>query len=523
MVDNPGRKRKRSEHSTHQLPSIPGVPADVTPFFVEALRQATKYFERATTPYSLLESSTAPEYSAPAVRKDVRKDDSVVDNLMSRVEASSTKKNEDAIQLEQSHTRMQEAAQAWLSAVKRYLRNNRRAQEGESSSERQSVPFSCFLYIWALQQDHGRIVVRRAALFLSGLLLQKSSECRFHLEEGTHLSTWLSSVVAQKTIWKNPEQAAIQLPLWQREAHMLLSYLIEQGYGELYPKIGVAQKLLRQQCPSLEASASSSSTNMVDWRRFRDLALKFGNKEIQLVEKLVYRAHGCLDVLVPRLGEDAKEGNPKESVDDEDGEEDDDIHWEDGDGVDGNGDFEESHAAAVARTLAVMESSGGLRGGELEIDFGSQKDEGPAEQAPGNPQCIGRLQTCVQLLNQRHRPRLTAWVEGLTNADNLMLECSSLVLLPSDTMRKRNELLERLLELKRVISSVLSAASRLEVTTKDKDDGHTRVSEPRQAVASNLAGARRRLPLICSFRRQQAPKVARRNRSKIRIIKYRST
>jgi hypothetical protein len=500
------------------MPDIPGIPTQVVPVFVHALKVSNKFFQHATVakkPFSANEHNTDEERIDPVSAT------SIVEGLMNRVEAS-TASSEDRKEQEERLHRMQDAVEAWLETVKRFVRNDKRkSEDNEPGSKRQSVPFSCFLYLWNMQQEHARVSARRAALHLSELLLQKSRDCRFHMEQDTTLAKWVTNVVAEGTIWKNSE-AAIQLPLLQQESQMLLNYLIEEGYGSLYPKIGVAQQRLRQLCPNVD-TPSSGTSNMIDWRRLRDVALQFGEKETRYIERLVAVAHTCLDSLVPRLSD--RKAQPKEADaagDDKDDE--DDIDWEDG-GDFGDGHSNtldgESHFAAVERTLAAMESTGAVRGGEIDIDFAKITDETTVVQTQDN-KSTERLKKCVQLLSHRHMPRLSAWVEGLTNADNLVLESSSLVLVPSATAQLRVELLERLLVLKRMVASVLSAAQRLEVVpTKEGATVQTDASMPRMGV--NLAGEGRHLSLDSSFsrRRNTNPKI--KSRSKRIQIKYRTS
>jgi hypothetical protein len=517
---NFGQKRKRTVGSAADKPDIPGIPTQVVPVFVHALKVSNKFFQHATVaekPLSPNEENTDDERIDPVIAT------SIVEGLMNRVEASTASSEGRKEQEEQLH-RMQDAVEAWLESVKRFVRNDRRKSEDDQpESKRQSVPFSCFLYLWDMQQEHGRVAARRAALHLSALLLQKSSECRFHLEQDTNLAKWVTNIVAEGTTWKNHEQAGKQLPLLQQESQMLLNYLIEEGYGSLYPKIGVAQQRLRQLCPNMD-NPSSGTSNMIDWRRLRDVCIAAGEKEIQSIERLVARAHTCLDSLVPRLGENkAQEKEVDASGDDK--EDEDDIDWEDG------GDFDNgysntldgvSHFAAVERTLAAMESTGAVRGGELDIDFAKPSDEATVVQTQDN-KSSERLKKCVQLLSHRHMPRLSAWVEGLTNADNLVLDSSSLVLLPSSTSQLRVELLKRLLSLKRVVASVLSAAQRLEVVPTKETTVQTDTSVQRKAVGVNLAGERRHLSLVSSFsrRRNTNPKIQ--SRSKRIQIKCRTS
>ena len=100
------------------------------------------------------------------------------------------------------------------------------------------------------------------------------------------------------------------LPLLQAEADYWLKSLVQRGYSQLYPKIGVASQRLRQQFAHLDVSTSSDSfdattrqnLSMADWRRLRDIALEHGDKEIYHLERWIARGYECLDILVPRMG-----------------------------------------------------------------------------------------------------------------------------------------------------------------------------------------------------------------------------
>ena len=680
-----GRKRRRHDPNDPNAPSfpdIPGVPMDAVPLFVHAIKMCTKYFNQQTTscraPYSEgndaadNDEATIEAIATSVATAETSSSSTVINNLMDRIEATadSARTNEEYIlqqqQQRERQTKMESAIEAWLEIVKRYARNENRARElqqeqneevsreaaqgGGSNNgnhdnnngaptknkERPSVALSCFLYAWGLQLEHGKVAPRRAALHLCGLLLEKSRDCRFHLAQEDNLSTWiktLSTAPDQTSCWTNLEQAQQQIPYWQREAEMLLSFLVEQKeYDALYPKLGVALIRFRQLLPNAISTTSGSGTgdmndtyigqsngNMFEWRQSRDIALRDGEKEIKRVKKLIKRVYGCTDILVPRMGTEndssskaqrmsgemsnmSSEGDAHDTINDDDDEE--DIDWEDGDGDDGedmffNGNADpnengsadqkqpplgESHEDAVERTLATMEASGGLRGGEIEIKFGQREETNsdnyeahvrqrhlhvlpPASattavtdstKLEAHSNTLRALGKFFKLLHDRHMPRLSTWVEGLTNADNLKMLSSNgssaaLVSLDGNTIRKRHEILEQLVELKKTLASVLSSAMRLlqgdatntpAVTTSSSSEvgagdrtahqGGQNDGLPLPALrqqialgsAANLTGAQRNNSLLTSFQRQQR----RRNRSNTnkprsgRIqIKYRSS
>lgn len=248
------------------LPDIPGVPLDVIPEFVQAIRTATKFYAkchgRSFYGEMIVDSNDdEPVDASSAV---------VLNSLMERM-AAATKPIEYPDDDEWSKRRqaMEHAVQRWLDSLKRIAESaGRRTQKREqqvagvatTDSAQQlvsnSVPYSCFLYIWDLQQSHERIAVRRAGLYLTGLLLQRSKDCRFHLQQEDHLGQWL-----QATFFSyQPQKAAGDLQFLQIEADFWLNHLVEKGYARLYPKIQVALQRLRQRCPHLESADKREAT-----------------------------------------------------------------------------------------------------------------------------------------------------------------------------------------------------------------------------------------------------------------------
>ena len=500
----PRRKRPRTTQpigSQTDLPEIPGVPPDLTPLLVQSLRSATKFFQHSTT----IESQSASFSSSQILQQQ----SSLVDSILNRMELS----EEDTTRRKRKE-RMEEDHQSWLEAVKR------RAGGRETNHHQQSVPLSCFRYLWNLGQDHSRIPVRRASLYLCASLLQKSSDCRLYVATDDNLLKWVTCVVDGQKLGAAEQQVSC----WQSEARACLSHLSEK-YGDLYPKFCVAFLFLEQRCTfSRDTSPSDTNNNaitMPDLRRLRDIAMKYGDREIEKVEKLIKRAHACLDVLVPRMGaspETAIASVPSTRSVIEEDEEDDDIEWEDGD--------EESneevidHAEAVERTLAEMVSAGGLQGGNLEINLVGKEDEEDSHEAT-DEKTRKILQKAVNAMESRHMKRLSSWVDALIKADGLVLNGGSLVVMPVDMARKRSQLLEQLLGVKRSLASILASASRLEINvssiaTAEEGQRH------QPSVVSNIPPPRQMAVLATAARRRVDHKVARRRSTKLQI-KYRTS
>lgn len=532
------RPRDAGRTTTIEYPKIPHVPMDVIPGFVEAIRASAKVlhhhghrlFVDHEVEYRKFLSNTATNSEDEAtLNLQPRNSASIHDRLMNRVQnaadtARTTKEQAQHKRLEKQKF----AIEAWIDSVKRFARQNSSAsqeptstqnnndQQQQNRKERPSVPYACFLYLWDMQQEiPTKLHVRRAALYLSGLLLQKSKDCRFHLQMESNLADW---IVQLTTIPPNQQQEeSMALILFQHEALRLLDQLQEQGYGSLYPKIAVAATRLRQQCPPLVTndgvefsdnhpttdSSTSQSTNtvvhrnMVDWRIIRDLALKYGTKELSRLQKRIAQCHETLEILVPRMGQEhdgmSKEedeviskDNPEPATlttaktNDDNEDDDDDIDWEDGDE-----ELEEKeqelmanrhavhHLLAVDRTLAAMQSAaGGLRGGELEIDMRKtdkeQEEEGMVGEASDSieaqrkAEAKARFAKLVKILQEKHLPRLTLWLDGLANADNLVKSNTALILLPASSIHQRQKLIRELTAAKKSMSFILSSAVRLE-------------------------------------------------------------
>jgi hypothetical protein len=192
----------------------------------------------------------------------------------------------------------------------------------------------------------------------------------------------------------------------------------------------------------------------------------------------------------------------------------------------------------------------------LEIDFDRQDDlddtaTNKEEYAVSGPAALlarARLTKCVGILFDRHMPRLTAWVEGLTCADGLVLQqkdgaASCFVTMSQDLVHRRKDVLGTLLEVKSTVASILQSAQRLgiqEATTasanESREQGSSRnntttttdqpAARHHPLVAVNLASSTRHEGLETSFQRRQrlAPySDVSRSRSNRIQIKYRKT
>ena len=579
------RKRKRSPPSnndgtTIELPRIRYVPTVAVPPFLEALRVTTKFFQKLEVPsmYTIDDWEKRNDNNGSMTRTTISNNNSnssVHDTLMDRMDvaaaaANSSSSTAEAIAAANGRKKnMIKAVESWMADVKDFARrtsqsstnkerdnlNNNNATRTSTTSEngntqeekeRPSIPYAFFLYLWGMQQEHNRVAVRRSALFLSSLLLQKSRDCRYHLEQETNLATWISNIVASKVIWKNPEKSTKELPLLHREAYALLSYLIDKGYSDMYPKIGVALKSLRHQCPHLEVSEVSDVTSIAEYRRLRDLALRYGQEELEHVEKLLRRADECLEILVPRVGTqennlDSSTANTTESqtardksnknIDDneaisgdggsdDDDDDESDIEWEDGDEESITG-HDESHISAVERTILAMEASATtvLRGGELEIDFDQNAEDVQVDTAVDQAQkatILKKLRKCIQRLSNPHFIRMNAWLNGLRNADSLVLQpgSASLVTLSSEQATLRALLIEQFTQSKQEVSRIISSASRLNVEAPKTESRQSSI--PPRPIALGMGERDVKLDRLIRQQKQKTRKTSHSKRIQIK-------
>jgi hypothetical protein len=546
--------------------NIPGVPTGVIPPFLNALKVTTKFFQiKKKEPFSIVDwdilcnnDNNNNNNTALGGRRrrgritnivnncnnshnnkdeidDVNINVNVHDTIMNRMESSSAAAS--AISSSSStndelQNKFVQAVQSWIDHVK-YLAqrehrepdhnqtleetkeetaatssNNNGLLQAEELKKKQKkpIPYSMFLYLWEMQQKHNRVAVRRSALLLSALLLQKSKDCRFHLDQDTCLADWVSNIVASSdlkmvVVWKNADRAIRELPLLHREALSLLDHLIHNGYGRMYAKLGVAAKNLKRQCTSLNISEESDSAttpnSMAIWRKLRDVALLHGEKEVVKVDKLLNGADKCLEILVPRIGgiddqlldesrrrthEDQQKENSSDdhnnTIDECDDDSDDGsgIDWEDGDEVESKHE-QYSHLSAVEMTISAMEASGTHE--ELEINFDRRVNEVDEDNTDNNNELMNgnirkKLEKTIQKLASRHLIRLSAWLDGLRNSDSLVLmDSASLVALSSKNTELRLKLIKRLSVVKEEVTRVLASASRLNIQVdKRKDQAH---------------------------------------------------
>jgi hypothetical protein len=169
---------------------------------------------------------------------------------------------------------------------------------------------------------------------------------------------------------------------------------------------------------------------------------------------------------MPRLANANSENPDEKAANDEDDDDDDEIDWEEGD----EDEAAETHAAAVEQTLALMQTTGGLRGGDIEINL--DDGEGGVD-SNRDERTRQRLKNTVTSLSTRHLPCLSTWVNAMSEADNLSFQNGSLVAMSQQDVVGKQQLSHRLMEVKRAVASVLSAASRLEIRVEVAEKTNT--------------------------------------------------
>ena len=556
-----------SAFAVANLPKIPGVPIEHIPPFLHILRVTSKFFqtERTKQPFTIVDWEMLYTNNKSCIHDLNPRDESVAnknnnvpktvhDSIMDRMKASASTAPEN--DNDEFQKKFVEAVKNWMNDVE-ILAKRRKKQppvDGalattttttpglgnmqqllEKENVYQSIPYAMFLYLWEMQQQHKRATVRRSALFLSGLLLLRSKDCRFYLDQETHLADWVSNIGVKmdgsttrstsststsdrdsSEARKNSNRKMVQHAFLQKEAIALVSHLVDKGYGRMYAKLAVAAKSLRHRCTTtsslLDETLDSVTTppGMANWRKLRDFALRHGPKEIQKVRKLLDRADECLEILVPRI-DGVRRPSPSTktmpvngpsvsgkiqsnaNIDgDEDSSDEDDIDWEDGNEIEENGATSANkkqnvHLSAVEITMIAMEKTGStlFSGGALEIDFDRRVEDDECGNNDGvvsgssnnnlssnaNQAARGKLETIVQKLSNRHLVRLSAWLDGLRNSDNLvvLVESASLVSLTPSNNDLRLELIDRLSVLRQDVSTVVSSASRLNIDAHNKE------------------------------------------------------
>ena len=258
------------------------------------------------------------------------------------------------------------------------------------------------------------------------------------------------------------------------------------------------------------SSTTNNSSVMIENRRIRDIAIKYCDREIKRVDRILRCVNQCMELIVPRF---AKESNSiktssathndeekittvkNEAVLSHDKEDDeDDIDWEDGDdedllfnsndtqeaNYDGHQENEHNHEAAVENTLAMMRETGALQEGNLQIRIDlsstglrSSNSDGPDLDEKNKIEARELLSKCVNLLLDRHQPRIKSWLNALISADNMTSSAVyksaretrptnvNVVLLPESARKRKDVVFQAISALSNQISTALSLTMKM--------------------------------------------------------------
>ena len=530
------RKRKRSERLQQygiDLPDIPGLPVTLVPLHMQAIRQTCRFFRNNTVlavhpctgePLNRIEEQTEDEGSG-RISASILTDDPL-QSVLQRVHQVSAAADSSSSSNNNDNHAWKGAIEAWLAALYREVRDGRH-----------EVPVAALKHIDAYpsQEDaeiSTALVRLRACTHLMGRLLRKSADARKWALE-SYLGRWLDGI--QSMVGFYHEDATNSPGLWIREIHALWCTL-DASYGTLYPRVSAAVQKLEQMFPWLRTAGEvgdhrpDTHATAAQLRQWRDTAMQNWAHEEASVRRYMRQIEECLDVLVPRMGRENEgnaatvslsHNNDANHVGDnsnENDEEEEDFDWEEGFGDEDEGEEEdngipneeasaaaavdpqpphtqESHAEAVERTLAVLNST--LQTGQLEIAFDDTTAIPRRQDTPQMVQAKEKLTKLLQRLKRRHT-RLQTWTDALTRADDLTSisnEVStrpnggSLVRVSAATRRERRVVLQSALDLKADVVRLMARAQRLGL------EGATSQTSTTAAAASN--------PVNTSFRPSQ--------------------
>ena len=458
-----------------------------------------------------------------------------------------------------------------------------------------SVTISCLIFILDLVVDQeSKSILRFAALATATNIIQKSTksnECSIFLLSYPikKVIDSIGCVVNQNNTvrsrcdeqwnendWMNNQML---LELWKIFNQLKLQTSKHQNYCNQGPRINVTIRYLEEQrgvvlsktfhdngdnndhlfsllLPPSMSSFTKYNNNrshisiMKKNRHIRDIALKYGEKEISRVHKLLLYVDDCLNILVQRFGVDNRSiekaetnlktmqciTNPKEenkttrmenTSDDIVDDEMDDVDWEDGDDEyelfskkEDQEQKERDHRAAVESSIAIMKETGALdQEGYLEVDLNfstngtAHCDKDTNILGKGDVVAVEaareKMNKCIMLLSNRYKPRLDAWIHALMNADNMTKtsqldlnhytnnDTSSMVLLSISNRKKRVLLLRDLCGLKSNISRAIDLAKKSqrvedsfssEKSNSHGNDNHNKEKQLQSIHQSNFEG-----------------------------------
>jgi hypothetical protein len=308
----------------------------------------------------------------------------------------------------------------------------------------------------------------------------------------------------------------------QREASKLII-----AYRYLSEQKGISL-LLQDTNTTITTDTICPQTNgqMIDVRKKRDQAIQYGEKECRKLNRVLQMVQECIDILVPRFGHEPLDIKRMDTKMDEtslvsnnnngqykdDDIDDEDIEWEDGDDNILNISHDTmsyDHVSSVEQTLAVMEQSGSLQHGAINIELDTQKfsahvnDNEKYVSDDKAQEMKDKLMKYADVLRKRLQV-LDGWYHALITADN-MIESNrvktgnetlsgaggSLVLLPPLLREKKGKVLHLIHVTKSDVTQALSSIRRLKHSvddgTSDELEDKSTVSDPKATDHSMIA------------------------------------
>jgi len=519
------KRRKTNRDPDAGVPVIKGCPAHLVPLLLEAVKARRKYLSLSKAEGS---SRTEDTMASSAPERNTFRTSTVKDRLLMRLMRNSeNKESGDHAVIRKAAEEAEVACGGFLRALRSEESANGRRPPHQRSTVgeevEKSVSVSCLTFLMDLLYGLStKLTTRRASLQLTGELLRRSSNCRECFTKAECIRRFLNFVGNVSNEKCSGDRRNFTAESIQRDSLVLLDGLSIK-FGEFYPRLAVAARYLKERTgvvmchkPADMDEEITGSVGMVNLRRIRNIALQCGERECTRVRRILDRADGCFEVLVPCFQQENRPGlvaalGEKESVTvgTECGNKsdlatwsDDDVDWEEGEGIADSASCSDGadsnisdlaraatavdHEQAVDRTMVMMRSAG-VMGDGLEINFDSDRKEeelfvgamhndGGTSRSAAEDSARATLQKCVESLSH-HFTRLGHWVDSLVSADNMVdqersqndslasnaFTASSLVLMPAALRQKRSQLLRSLVNLKSEVSRCLAAASKLSI------------------------------------------------------------
>ncbi|KAL3805834.1 hypothetical protein HJC23_007795 [Cyclotella cryptica] len=290
---NTNTSRGQEEASSHTSSPIPGINFELATLFIRAIQTKRKFLSKTSA-------------STGSCTTDDGRLQSLRDNA------------HDATQAFMLQLRRQVQNQT-VAASKRGASSNKRG--GDNNHYQQPISNAathCTQFLLeTLSNDENSFHLRRASLSLLKEILERSSDARAHLSNGSLLMDYIAMIQRVNAVQQEEAPSSnvnggfvvMSRNVFQHEALEIIQFLAER-FGKFYPKFLVALRIMGEiSIGAISSSSLSSSTanngtrqNVKALRIERDEALKVGCKACQVMEGMVERAEEYFRILVPRFG-----------------------------------------------------------------------------------------------------------------------------------------------------------------------------------------------------------------------------